>query len=278
MSATGWLQAARGRLNPPPAQPEHGALPTENIYGHLARVHWMARHLRSTDRVLEVGCGTGWRVTLPLRQWGFDVQGTDVDAASIEYGRGLFARAGQPGDALKSDDLRTLDGGFDAIIVSEVLEHLDDPSIEELLALIRSKLAPGGTLIVTVPNGRGWFELEAFLWWRTGVGKLLTASGLAFAIRRLRAIFVAGPTRNIVPSTLSSTPHVQRFNLRSIQDRLRGAGFEVVDASGSVLFAGPFSDLLFTGSHAAQVLNRRLGVRFPRAAAGFYVAATAPAA
>ena len=42
---------------------------------------------------------------------------------------------------------------YDAIICSEVLEHLNDPG--SLLNVLRSSLKDSGKLIVTVPNGKG---------------------------------------------------------------------------------------------------------------------------
>lgn len=248
-------------------------MPHENIYGHLGRVHWMRGHLVSGERCLEIGCGTGYRVTLPLRTWGYDVRGMDTDEPSIEYGRRLFEAAGQPPDSLFSQPLDCTTGLFDTIILSEVLEHLTDAETDGLLRLVRRKLRPRGHLLLTVPNGYGWFELESFLWKRLWIGAALTRSGVAPALRRLRALVVSGPTRDVIPSTLASTPHVQRYTLRSIQKRVAEAGFTVQDVRGSVLICGPFSELLFTGSKWAMSVNRWLGRRWPRAAAGFYVAA-----
>jgi hypothetical protein len=145
-----------------------------------------------------------------------------------------------------------------------------------LLRLARARLRPGGAILVTVPNGYGWFELESFAWFRTPVGWLLTRSGLAFLVRRLRGLFTGGATHSAFASSLDTSPHVQRFTFVSIQLRLQDAGLEVTDATGSVMFCGPFSDMLFTGVQHVMRLNQWLGRRYPRAAAGFYVAARDP--
>lgn len=250
-------------------------LPHENIYGHLNRVRWFERNLRREDAILELGCGTGNRITLPLLAWGYDVRGIDIDEASIEYGRRRFAAQGLNPELLRNCALADVEATFDVIIVSEVLEHLDDAAGTALLAEIRAKLNPGGRLLVTVPNGYGWFELESFIWHRTGVGFLLTYSGIAPLIRRVRIPFAGGPTFGTVPSSLSSAPHVQRFTLSEIKRRVGNAGFDVTDATGSVLACGPFTDMLFTGFSRVMALNTRLGARLPRFAAGFYVAASA---
>jgi SAM-dependent methyltransferase len=166
-------------------------------------------------------------------------------------------------------------GEFDVIIVSEVLEHLSDDELDLMLAELRAKLKPQGRLLVTVPNGYGWFEAESFLWHKTGLGFLLTYSGVAPLIRRLRIPFASGPTFGKVPSSLSSAPHVQRFTLAGIEKMLAAAGFDVIDSRGSVLACGPVTDTLFTGFAWLMAVNCRLGEFFPKIAAGFYLAAMA---
>jgi SAM-dependent methyltransferase len=248
-------------------------VPPENIFGHLERVRWMTRHLKATDRILEVGCGTGSRILLPLRAWGYSVYGIDVDESSIEYGRKLMRRSGLDPDILILGDVGDLDEQFDAVILSEVCEHLSDVEISALLGSVHARLRPGGRLLVTVPNGYGWYELEAFLWKKTGVGRVLTATGVAFLIRRARALLAGGPTYDPIASSLSSSPHVQRFTLQTISTRLARAGFRVVERRGSVLLCGPFSDLLLTGFVQIMRLNSALGARLPGVSAGFYLAA-----
>jgi SAM-dependent methyltransferase len=252
-------------------------LPQENIYGHVQRLEWLESRLRRSDRAVEFGCGTGYMITYPMRARGYDVIGVDIDAVSVEYGRGLLERAGLDPGALLAIDLRDLDGSFDAVIASEVLEHLSDDLLAESLDLIHAKLRPEGKLLVTVPNGWGWFELEALLWNRLGVASLLerraargAAHGpLAHTKHRLTGDYVA----DACPSTLANSPHVQRFTLRSIQRIVVAHGFEIIGARGSVAVCGPLSDLALTGMSRAMTYNRRLGGRLGGAAAGFYVAA-----
>ena len=74
------------------------------------------------------------------------------------------------------------------------------------------------------------------------------------------------------PSTLSDSPHVQRFTYSSIQTLLAKEGFSVINITGAVFFAGPFSNMLFTGIKPIMRLNCALGRWFPRISAGFYIA------
>ena len=77
-------------------------------------------------------------------------------------------------------------------------------------------------------------------------------------------------------STLDSSPHVQRFTYDTIQDLLLGQGFEITDRTGSVLFAGPVSNMLFTGMVPVMKLNCALGQRLPRFASGFFMGCRSP--
>ncbi len=227
------------------------------------------------ERAVEFGCGTGYMITLPLRLSGYDVVGVDLDPASVDYGKRLLAEAGLDDGALAVADLRDLAGELDAVIASEVLEHLSDPELDRALASIRAKLAPGGRLLVTVPNGYGWFELESLLWFGARIGWTLEVLRIVAALRWLKGQLTGGYIDAAHPSTVAHSPHAQRFTLRSIRARLEAAGFAVAEAEGSVLIAGPFSNLLLTGFERLMALNARLGRRLAPLAAGFYLVATA---
>jgi SAM-dependent methyltransferase len=232
--------------------------------------------LTPSDRALELGCGTGYMITLPLRTWGYDVVGIDLDEPSIRYGRDLLRRNGLNPGALRVAELDQLDESFDVVLASEVLEHLTDHELESTLSTIRARLRPGGRLLVTVPNGYGWFELEAALWFRTGFDRLFNRRWPNRLICRIQSLLARGYIDAEHPSTLADSPHRQRFTYRSIQRHLREAGFEVVAARGSVLIAGPFSHVALTGFGIVRRINAALGRRLSPIAAGFYVSARLP--
>lgn len=249
------------------------ALPRENIAGHIQRLNWLCEHLRRTDHALELGCGTGYMITLPMRTWGYDLGGIDLDDRGVRLGRNLLARNGLDPSALRTADLRDLEERYDAIIASEVLEHLTDDDLRSVLAAIRERLRPGGLLLVTVPNGYGWFELEAALWFRTGVDSLFHRRRVNRLVSGIHHVLTRGYVDATYPSTVADSPHRQRFTYHSIRSLITDAGFGIEDSRGSVLIAGPFSHLLFTGIVPAMRINVALGRRLPRVAAGFYVAA-----
>jgi SAM-dependent methyltransferase len=109
--------------------------------------------------VIDVGCGAGRHSFEAFRRGAdvvaFDQDGeglNDVDAilqAMQEQGE---APASAKAEAVKGDalDLPWVDGTFDCVIASEILEHVpqDERAIDELVRVLK----PGGWLAVTVPR------------------------------------------------------------------------------------------------------------------------------
>ena len=244
----------------------------ENIYGHAKRLQWIIEHLHEGQTIVEWGCGTGTMISFPLMKMNYSVYGLDLDGESIRYGQALLGQEGLDPKRLQVLEISQLEIVPDVIIASEVLEHLQDEDLPSALSWLRSKLKRRGTLLVTVPNGYGWFEMESFLWHRGGVGVFLVRSKIAGLISRLKAQMLRRNPEPMYPSTLATSRHCQRFTYSSIQELLRENGFEVIDITGSVLFAGPLSNLCFTGLKWVMKINGFLGARFSKVASGFYLA------
>jgi len=97
------------------------------------------------SRVLEVGCGLG---DLLAGLSGSEAIGLDISPRMIE-----IARDRHPGLDLRVADVERGElpaGPFDAIVLSDVIGHLDD--IQRALERLRPLLAPGGRMIVTYYN------------------------------------------------------------------------------------------------------------------------------
>ncbi len=248
----------------------------ETIYGSRKRLEWILRHTERADEILEVGCGTGHMLVRPLAKLGYRVQGVDLDAPSIEHGKKLLQGEGLDPAILAARPLSSVSLRPGVIIVSEVLEHLHDGELVPFLAEIRACLKPSGTLLVTVPNGYGWFEMESFFWWKLRFGEILFRSGFCHLVESRKARYLGSEAVDAgEPSTLASSPHLQRFTLSSVTRLLRANGFEITDARGSVACSGPFSNLLFSGFTGLLESNGRWGDRLGRLASGYFVASRA---
>ncbi len=103
--------------------------------------------LPPSSRFLDVGCGYGFSLDYAIHARGWEGRGVDP-AQLAEAGR---EQLGLPIELayLKPDDPAR--GQMDAVLGSEVLEHL--PSPIEFVRLLRAMLRPGGVLVLTTPNG-----------------------------------------------------------------------------------------------------------------------------
>lgn len=111
-------------------------------------------------RLLEVGSGSG-RFLNRMRKAGWEVQGTDFDPAVAERVRTRYGLRIDVGDLV---ELRYPAGTFDAIALSQVLEHVHDPLA--LLIECARVLRPGGRLVLTTPNAAGLPHRQYGRFWR----------------------------------------------------------------------------------------------------------------
>jgi SAM-dependent methyltransferase len=102
--------------------------------------------VRPGERVLDYGCGTG-SLTRLLRGRFDAVSGYDPSEVSLD-----LARQQAPGATFYSDAYEIPVKAFDVAVLSGVLHHVPRPERSELVALVVSKLAPGGRLFVFEHN------------------------------------------------------------------------------------------------------------------------------
>ena len=124
-------------------------LPPVRAASEARRVAALVRqlHLRPGERVLDIGCGSG-HVTHGCSQRGARVVATDIAPAGVTAARDRFREAGAfvAGDAYA---LPLRPASFDAVVLSEVLEHLED--VDAALGEARQLLRPRGRLLIAVP-------------------------------------------------------------------------------------------------------------------------------
>jgi len=142
----------------------------DHFYGHLYRdlygraldpSEYFARQRRVGEKLLatfgalrpgasvwEVGCGAGGTLAV-FRERGHPILGNDLEAELLEFGRkrgiGELHLGAAETIAEARPDLRV-----DLIVLHHVLEHVGRPV--ELLACLRTRLAPGGRIVVIVPD------------------------------------------------------------------------------------------------------------------------------
>lgn len=120
------------------------------------RIDFIADELRSTlpgtAKILDVGCGNGV-ISRHLGQYGFNVTGIDVSDKAIAIAKTLNKFSNVKFETKSAEQLVAEGEKYDAIICSEVLEHLSNP--DALLEVLNKSLTSNGKLLITVPNGNG---------------------------------------------------------------------------------------------------------------------------
>lgn len=195
---------------------------SEDSYGRRKRLDFVATIIRTrgAQRILDIGCGTGANLTLPLAGMFSDCRflGADIDTRSIEAAQG----SDHPQN-VRFATIEALNGEppFDCVIASEVLEHVDDPSA--FLDLLRNLTVPDGRLIVTVPNGYGPFE------WCALFEAVLHLSGVQGFLRGMKNVFsrTASAGAQTAAPTLAVSPHINFFSRSTLLSLFQMAGLEV---------------------------------------------------
>lgn len=207
---------------------------------------WLIRRIGSgsrAGRLLDVGCGSGFLASL-FAGAGWDVTGVERDDDTAVHARETYR-------IRVVTDMAAAEGLFDLVMVNHVLEHLDQPL--QLLEKCRGLLAPGGKLVVAVPNfsslqaavgAEGWFHLDLpvhlFHFSEQGLVNLLQRAGFR-VVERSHADWI----QNIY-GWLQSLLNCAGISHNSLYDLLRMKGGGKMPLSAwlslfSCLWAGPLS-------------------------------------
>jgi SAM-dependent methyltransferase len=136
--------------------------------------------------LLDVGCGHGLLLD-EARRRGYDVEGLELSASAAAYARDVLDLRVHE-HTLEDHDPGDAGEGYAAIVLADVLEHLDDPTAA--IRRCRELLRPGGVLCLVTPDPssltarvagpRWWGFLPAhtFLVPRLTLRELVLAEGL----------------------------------------------------------------------------------------------------
>lgn len=161
--------------------------------------------------ILDIGCGDGSAAATaapllkPHRLVGVDWSQDALRRAN----RHLSAVRG----GLTEPGLPFASGTADAVLFSEVIEHLVDP--DAALDELRRVLRPGGHLLLSTPNLAAWYNRALLL---AGVQPV-------FSEVSMRGIY-GRPGSQVVG-------HLRLYTARALREMLPAAGFEIVKMSGA---------------------------------------------
>lgn len=160
-------------------------------------LHFFLSEIKTSDRVLDVGCGDGKIISVIAPRAG-EVCGVDVQAKPIRMAELLLEGAANV--RLMVYDGKKLpfpDAAFDWVTCFDVVEHLPAVEVDGFLLELRRVLKKDGWLVMTTPNRR---ELR----------------GRIFGHR-------------------VNSKHYQEFSLAEFRARLQTAGFNVREVRGIYL-------------------------------------------
>ncbi|MEI6396856.1 MAG: class I SAM-dependent methyltransferase [Candidatus Taylorbacteria bacterium] len=120
---------------------------------------YISNYDREGSRVLDIGCGLGQNLSV-FSKLGFkQVEGIDVSQENIDF-LNKYDFDVRLADAFKY--LKETDKEFDIISMFDVIEHFTKAEIIEILSLIKSRLKPGGVLIIHTLNAQYPFWKSIF--------------------------------------------------------------------------------------------------------------------
>lgn len=237
----------------------------ENLWAYHKRLRFVRRVIaesfpdRTADslRVLDVGCGNGSELALPLARLGFQVTGIDIHEPSIEHARRLgveFANLSYVCGRVEELEAQP----YDVVILSEVLEHLREP--RSLLLAGRAHLGGNGIIIITVPNGFGEFEMDSWLFRTLGLQRVVDK--------------LARNGNQVVAATDNhESGHVQFFTRRRLRRLFAECSLSVFSEGAASFLAGPLIGHTLARSERFIEWNARVTDKLPRAfASGWYFA------
>jgi 2-polyprenyl-3-methyl-5-hydroxy-6-metoxy-1,4-benzoquinol methylase len=241
---------------------------TYDRFADIKRLEFIRKNLFSTlpanGRVLDVGCGNGI-ISLQLGKDGFNIKGIDVSDKAIQKAQANNPFANVTFEVADAEKLKASGETFDAIVCSEVLEHLNNPGrlLRELIPILKDT----GILLVTVPNGLGPREMlvtkpmlrlrkkDNWLWKST-----------------LKAKSILGYSGTTIQSEADNLDHIQFFTLKALKQLSEESGFTIDTVRSSNFIDDIFPISLI--SRKVKVLQKwdsQLADHLPRTFTGGYL-------
>lgn len=183
------------------------------------RVNKILSLVGTNKRVLDVGCYDG-TIAKRIQSQNNQVLGVDISANAVKLARanGITASVCN----IEEQDLPSQANNLDVVVAGEIIEHIFDP--DNFLLRLRTRLVPGGHLILTTPN-------------LAGLGS------------RLSLLFGKLPwmiENDLYPG---KSGHIRYYTFAELKNKLAQNGFQVTnfvtDSVGINTLTIPFIDRLF---------------------------------
>lgn len=175
----------------------------------------IVRRFVSGGRLLDVGAGIG-QFLFHAKPY-FDVEGTEISAEAGRIARERFGI--ELSECSLEASHRFEVGSFDVITLIHVLEHVPSPS--RTLEKCRELLAPGGQLVIAVPNGEHSYLRHGGVV-KYGAKKVLGRIG----VEKYKVL--SRFERIVLDPGVVTEIHLSHFTRRCLVRYLEGHGFDVL--------------------------------------------------
>jgi len=145
----------------------------------IVRYSCAKKFLKEGDKILDFGCGTGIGSFILQKGESVRITGIDIDKAQIDFAKKLY----NPSDInfIQKDIIPSgLEETYDLIVISEVLEHIEN--WKRILEILKENLKENGEFFITLPN---WFHHQSYFnsdhrvdWTRRKIEKIFNVSPL----------------------------------------------------------------------------------------------------
>lgn len=170
--------------------------------------------------VLDIGCGSGQFLYF-LKKEGFtDLVGIDLDQKQVEIGRelALDLRCAPVDEFLGGESTKR----YGVVAMLDILEHFTREELFPLLETVVAKMAPGGRLIVSVPNADSPHGLRStyaditheISFTPTSLSEMLFCHGLKVTSMRDPWPAPVSPARAAYRALSNTTRALESFRLR----------------------------------------------------------------
>jgi len=196
--------------------------------------------------ILDYGCGNANDCGKYLFNDVDKYYGYDIHTPSLDYARKYYKQKN-----IKFNN--TIPNfKFDIIIISEVLEHLDQPN--ETLSYLKSKLRNDGIILGSVPNGFGLTEIEKFI-----IHKFYIYKIAKFIYRIFKR-----KTKNIskIPFNYDSG-HIQFFTLASFKKIIKNCNLQIEFIRNGTLLGADLSGSTLLKPEIMKKINTKIADFIP---------------